>query len=224
MENCIGNKIKRCERVCIFIVGIIIISSILQCVLIPKWVEPWDLDNHSLRFNTFNNFDDDNLQAVFIGTSHVGFGIIPLEIYKNNKIVTYNLANDGMTTDEFIYFVKHAAVTAHPEVIIIDIGMLFDNHVYAPAWERGIIACFKGMNKVSAGVAFSKSMQNSSFHLKDICSPYLLSVLFPFYKYHNRWDELDINDFYGISKSDYNSFGYSLHTSIIPGETTIDVH
>lgn len=57
----------------------------------PKWNYPAFADNTSYAVNTFYRQKEETDDVVFAGTSHIIFGVSPMEMYKNSGIVSFNI-------------------------------------------------------------------------------------------------------------------------------------
>lgn len=133
----------------------------------------------------FFNDNDQNFDVLFFGSSHVDNGVSPLFLYQKYGITSYNLAVGGnyipsncYRLQEVLRFLKKEKRQL-PEIIVMDVYADQDSTYWLHlGWDDFSLSA----NKVQ--------MTNTLVEEKDRAA-----MLFPFLLYHNRWSELEKDDF-----------------------------
>lgn len=155
-------------------------------LLVNKW-------SHKQYDPFFEN--DQVFDVLFFGSSHVNYGVSPLDLYQNYGITSYNLsmsgnyiASDFYCLQEILDFLKEEERQL-PKVVVVDvfpdeqtIGRLHFR------WDDFPISTNKA--KMAGDLAKKEDQP---------------ALLYPFLLYHNRWNELtkddfqvETNQFYGL--------------------------
>ena len=108
----------------------------LQYIFQPKWVYPLDKEEHGGKANEFSELKKDSLDVVFTGTSHVIYGINPMQLYKERRIVSYNMAISAHRISPLYYQLVGMFKTQHPQVVMVDLSVLYLNHYLDAPWRR----------------------------------------------------------------------------------------
>lgn len=186
----------------ITICGFFIVSSILT----PKRTAfPFDTD---LKVQGFYDEPKNSLDVIFLGSSHLYFGIDPNVIWKNNKLKTYNLGlNEQPMWLSYFYF-KEALKYQTPKVVVLEVFYLentrkfkdYDDFATENVNRINLDPMKFSLNKINA---IKESVPENEF----------LDYLFNINKYHDRWKNLHKNDFIGYDKPYiYKGFTSSLKT------------
>ena len=134
-----------------------------------------------------------NIDVLFLGTSHVINGVYPMELWDDYGIVSYNLAGHSTPIATSYWVLKNALDYTNPKVVVIDcldirnVIKVSDNFDYTHI-------CFDvfplSLTKIQA---CNDLLEGNTEHSK-------WDLLFPFSQYHNRWNQLTSDDF----KVEYN--------------------
>lgn len=210
--------IKRLLRSLAFITLGIVLFSIVQFVLSRKWFSPVDGDNHKYTFEEFYDITrDSEVQAIFLGPSHVFCGINPMMIYQDTGIATYDLASSAQPIEASRAILEDALSRSSPKCVFLDASNFFlkangrfyfrrvlDNIAFSPAKIR---LAFEYAMRYGEGREFSV----------------FLGALLPIYEYHNRWEELSEIDFSdGMALNLYKKGGNSTAVRIKPAKVDVE--
>lgn len=69
--------------------------------------------------------EDDTVQVIFLGCSHVYYGISPQEIYNHSGLVTYNCGTSIQSVSSSYYMLSDVLKHQSPEVVVLDAASLF---------------------------------------------------------------------------------------------------
>lgn len=198
------------------LIGIFLLLGIQQ-VLTPKWRYPryWESSDDILgEFSTLKENED--IQALFLGTSHVEFSVSPMQIYQQSGIVSYNLATNLQPLNVSEYLLNAALKTCTPKVVFLDASSLF-TVAFNNAANRYILDNHSLKN---TKIIFARDYA-SNFSVEKRCGAFLSSIL-PIWQYHDRWTELNEFDFHNHTFWNYYRKGYFLKSVISPSGITVD--
>ncbi|MBR4159852.1 MAG: hypothetical protein IKT97_07355 [Spirochaetia bacterium] len=139
----------------------------------------------------FDKEKKDTIDAVFLGSSQVFVSIIPMEIWNNTHIRSYNLGASATNIPTMYYLAKMAIRKQHPKIIIADMGFIYSNNKIEGS-ER--------FHAVFDNFFLLKEKYEALFNLVDKKDWY--EIIYPLRIYHSGWKE--INKKYFISLEDKN--------------------
>lgn len=180
----------------VFLLLILLIISCLNSILILKTNHRGKL-LEGLYEHGGNAYD-----VVLMGGSHMNGGIDPNVLWRNYGITSFNYATGGQSIDVTYYMLKEVLKNHTNPVVVVDAGYLAQSAEYG---EDGYI---------------SNALDNMKFSMNKLdaimnCTPPddWLSYLFPFFKYHYRWDQLTENDINYSSAKVYYAKGFGAGTN-----------
>lgn len=107
--------LKSCLFACGFVVIFIMVQKILACqdgYAYKSWMD-------------YEKMEEDSVQCIMLGTSHVCFSFCPQYLYNEEKITSYNLGAAVLNMRQMYYRLEEAYKTQNPEIVIVDVGPLF---------------------------------------------------------------------------------------------------
>lgn len=137
---------------------------------------------------------ENSLDVLFVGSSHMMCGIYPMELYHEYGITSYDYTSSALVLPQAYYQVVEALKTQTPRVLVLDIsGVAYSNvKVGSPEYVHVQFDNMKwSLNKIEA---IHDLIENPSDRLE---------YYFPLLKFHTRWKELQPEDFQpitGVSK------------------------
>lgn len=180
------NRKKIAKGICFLIILLALFWG-CQRMLQGKWI--WKIsgketDNITSTWDEYRRLDENSVDVLFIGTSHVYSGIDPMYIYEKSGITSYVLAGPGLRMDLTYMTLEEGLKTQTPEVVLLDMSAV---HWQSQQKEAKIHKVVDQMpiSKTKIEYAFN----NGNEELKP------LDVLFPFFRFHSRWDALTMDDF-----------------------------
>ena len=69
--------------------------------------------------------DSHRMDVLFFGNSHMGNAVYPMELWRNQGIVSYNLAGFGHRIASTYWVMKNALDEAQPKLVVIDCHSLY---------------------------------------------------------------------------------------------------
>lgn len=170
---------------------------VLASILVPKYNYPVYVDNVGNAISEYQMFDK-NIDVYFIGASHMQHGVNPMQLYSDYGIVSYNISTPSQPFSLTEYLVQDIFDNGNnPKTIVIDAGALFknDSEDYAYRYfvdNKWILERIDLINHV----LYPEIQAEDTGIIKKI-NIYEEWVL-PFLAHHNKWEELNIDDFRGI--------------------------
>ncbi len=137
--------------------------------------------------------------VVFIGTSHMTYGINPLEIWNEQGITSYNWASPTCTIPTIYWKLINILDYQTPELVVVDcFRATWEEKTYNEVRIHEALDAFPlsyhkymaikdlmdGQTRMEDGLEYSKQEQ--------------INVLMPLSYYHTRWESLTERDFRGI--------------------------
>ncbi len=160
----------------ILVLAISVIFLVAKSESVLQWKEPVTRDLPFIELET-------EYDVLFFGSSHMMNTMLPLELWRDYGITSYNL---GISREQFptTYWTMENAITyKQPKIVVVDMFTVYDNLMYDEiphrSWDIYPLSKVKweGVNDIIE----DKNIQEE--------------LLFPFGFYHTRWNELDKNDF-----------------------------
>lgn len=198
-------------KIIVFLFLFSILFYFIQRLFVPVWIYPeyWDQVDDVIK--EFKKLPNNSVQVLFIGTSHVAYGVSPMELYESTGIVSYNLGTSNQGLDSSYMALREAYKTQSPKIVFLDVSKLDDFSYFTSDIKmlRDNIAFGKNkLNFILAegnGYSISENINYLPQRMKD---------LLPFYEYHSRWSELSANSFKRDVKKQYFTMGYNIFSVI----------
>lgn len=179
----------------IFIVILLIVASVLNSIFILK------SDHRSKLIEGLYKHTGDAYDVVLMGSSHMNGGIDPNILWHQYGLTSFNYATGGQPIDVTYYLLKEVLKTHPNPIVVVDLYYLGMENEYG---DKGYVS------NALDNVRFSINKVNAIIN----CTPPQdrISYIFPFIKYHDRWKELSMNDFYYDSSTEYYAKGFESGT------------
>lgn len=132
----------------------------------------------------FNNLPKDSVDILFIGTSHIYYGINPAVFWDQAGIPAFDLATSSQPIANTYHLMEYALKTQKPKVVVVDLYKMVSNGKY---FNTGIAV------KAAGNIKDLRIKYNSfrdSVNQENIVDTFLGYPL-----YHSRYQELERKDF-----------------------------
>ena len=131
--------------------------------------------------------EENTIDVLFMGTSHIRLGISPMEMYEKTKIKSYNLSTDGQPIEASYFLLKDTFTKQHPSVVVFDVaGVFSENDTEKSVRWRHVLDNYE-LSPIKLEMARSYGELEAGDGM--------MSVVFPIMKYHTRWSSLNQSDF-----------------------------
>ena len=177
-KNQLANKHYNLIRVILWFIGFCFIFSNVQTLLMVK--------KHSvLTMDDFYSLEEDSLDIVLLGSSHVVNGIDSQIIENIVGKKTFSCAIIGQTAPIHVNYLKEVLKFQHPKMLIIDIYRFRMQEYKNPP--------LSDLHESVDGMRFSPVKFDCIY--KNTAYKNIPEYIFPLIRYHSRWKELDKTDF-----------------------------
>lgn len=138
-------------------------------------------------FESETNFD-----VIFLGTSHMWNHVLPMEMWEEYGIASYNWAYANCTPAETYYLIQDILKYTNPKVVVIDLYGLIEYDDYGNGKYR--TDRIEQQHVQFDALPLSRSKVEAS---QDVFDDYDNNedFIWNFIMYHNRWSELGQSDF-----------------------------
>lgn len=182
-------------KISIFILLMTPLCFCLNKLLAQKW--SYEEDSAATQIATgFYEEPENSLDVLYFGLSTMRNGISPLTIWNSYGITGYSRASSIQSPLISYYLLEESLKTQSPKVVVVEASPLIQSlahNVNDYDFNEGKI------HEALDNMRLSWTKQKMA---EDISSKSGLSVeglLFPLYRYHDRWQDLDRDDFSIIS-------------------------
>ncbi len=155
----------------------------------------------SRRYASFYE-EEDEYDVFFVGSSHVRYAFLPMELWQKYGITSYNIAGDGNTIPVSYWILVNALDYHKPKVVVMDIYNNWPGRVFASSWGQvhySVDAIPLSINKyrmieeLFSDESLTDGKGNTVYNKRG-------ELIFSLGAYHSRWDELTEHDF--VTKRD----------------------
>ncbi len=177
----ISSIIKVATFLLLLVVGFRIVNFIVQ----PIW-ESYDYNpTHSIY-----NEPENSIETLFLGTSHIRNGILPMELYENYGICAYDMSTSGQPVPASYYWVEeiYRLNSETLDTVVFDV-----NHLNKSSSTSNYHKAFDPMQFSTVKL---RAVKTYSGNFTDF-----LTNLIPIFSYHERWEELSNTDFLKYDQS-----------------------
>lgn len=166
------------------LIGSILFGNI-QNILTPNWNDAGDCER---KLYGIDYLRDTDLDVIFLGSSHIYFGVSPMELYEKYGILSYDLATPAQPVTGSWFLLKKIYEKRNPQTVVLDVSTLFsnpDNSTWRYIMDNMEFSLLKyQLAREYAQEIFTNESNDG-----------LLSVMFPIIKYHSLWTEIKRDNF-----------------------------
>ncbi len=137
-------------------------------------------------FESETNFD-----VIFLGTSHTWNTVLPMELWRDYGISSYNWGYSNCTPAESYYIFKDIVKYTDPKLVVIDLFGIMEYQDGNGKYRQDRI---EQQHVQFDEIPFSLNKLEAALDVFDNYE-HRLDYVFNLMMYHNRWDELNERDF-----------------------------
>lgn len=152
--------------------------------------------NEKSGISTFHNIqNNNNIDIVFCGTSHMLNGLLPLELYKNYGIAAYNISTSGQPFKSSCEVLKDAILHNNLKLVVIDLLAITWEFGDETSWEKihpyyhRVTDNFCYLSKIKAAYNITSHSVNNNFHE-------FYEIMNPSYRLHSKFLSLKKYNFF----------------------------
>lgn len=158
----------------------------------------------------------EDLDAVFLGASHVYLGVSPMELYDQHGLRTYVLGSGGQPIEASYFLLEKAYETHNFGAVFLDVSTLFQNGESTPdlinGWRYVLDQLEFGQRKIRMACEYAENEWSDGF----------LSAIVPIIKYHSNWTQLTEHSFHTETETFDYALGQILPTMYVPSSVTLE--
>lgn len=162
---------------------------------LPYWTSTYSAPN--LTITDFYDEPEDSIDVLFLGSCNVYNSVNPITLWNDYGITSFSFATPHQEMAVSYHYLIEALKTQKPKVVVLDALMLSDQYVATETMIRESVDYLPfSLNKLNLINAVSTEKTLDEF----------LSYLLPVFRYHERWSEINPDDFGYHSDNFSNSF------------------
>lgn len=151
----------------------------------------------------YHKYERNKFDVIFLGPSTMKNAIYPMQLYNELGMASYNLAAGSQSLASTYYLAKEVIREQNPELIVVD--------CFFSAYEQEYLS-----NEHLHYVTDMMCGWEKYELIQDIVPlEYWSEFIFPMARYHDRWKDIEINDF--MHTENY-TYGAKIHFSSYPIE------
>lgn len=210
----------------LFFIVFVTICLLLGRIMEPKWRYPVDYEDHVGHMSEYHGLLSDP-KVLFMGTSHVHFGVNPMQIYEETGIASYDVSASILELGAAYYLLKDALSSHLPEIVMLDASCLYtefnDNpFVRGTQMIKDLFIRWDFAKLYAADCVMNKKNTDMEKDWAEERRKAFLFCFFPLYGYHSRWKELNNYDFEIEWPYPYRGKGHVFSTTVQPGLYTVN--
>ena len=165
-----NSKVRSVIWICLFLVMVLVAMNLLANKMEVK-------DSEKKYYDYFNTKDE--IDVVFLGTSHMIDGILPTILYEKYGITSYNLANHGELMPTSYWVLQNALQYHTPKVVVIDLFVVnAEGAYYNKAFSHCSLDAFP-LTSIKLEAIWDLFNDNET----------RMEFINNFNTYHSRWNE-----------------------------------
>ncbi len=174
-----------CKVICFAVVFALVFYAVQGLFVRKNLVEAGSTNAQTSYWNEYRNLESNTVDAIFVGSSIAYCNIDPMYMYGKSGYATCDVASASMHMDGAYLAIKEALKTQSPKVIFLEASAFR----YQGDCDESKYHTLTDNLSTSLEVA-ATAMGNNW----DEDKKYPLDFLFPLFRYHDRWDNLDDAD------------------------------
>ncbi len=140
---------------------------------------------------------DEAYDVIYLGSSHAVMGVLPMEIWNEYGITSFNLANSGQKLNGDYWILKNALEQKRPKLVVLDACLV----TFDQKWEGSTV---NFLHESLDPMPLTKTKIQAILDL--IPRDMQIAFFWPFSLYHSRWES--VNSDYFVSKVSYQKGAY----------------
>lgn len=212
--------IGRAFKLLIFLLIGALLFVALNLIFTPKWRSTWRSTDTITGFYTL---EPNSIDTVILGSSQVITGVSPLQLYQEAGIRSYALGTERQPMLASYYLLLDALRT-QPKIktVVLEVTELFPQ-CNEPSYRKVFDFMYPSQVKwegIQDHIQWAKKQDPET-------APKLINYLFPVFSYHDRWKELNQDDFtYFLQDRKFLTRGFSIQPkkgAKDPGYEALDI-
>lgn len=204
---------KKAGKIAFFFIVSVILLNVLNKIFIPKWEEDGLWEPATRIVDGFYAEEENTIDVIYLGSSNSFYDINPLVVYEEQEITGYVLGSGEQRLFTSYYYLQEALKRQKPKVVVLEaLGLFYDGKGEEEQSRKAYDYMRFSGEKI-------QSLKAAVEVKEDI-----FSYVFPFSRYHARWNSLNERDFlYPLSDKHYSLKGYAYSEEVAEGLPCFDM-
>ncbi len=196
-----------------------VVTMVLTATLLWNSTNLLEKKDSDIKYASF--FEQDaNFDVLFLGTSHMGYGVYPLELWNDYGIVSYNLGGHGNPMATTYWILENSLNYTTPKLVVVDcflLSYMVKTHSLFASVHFSFDAFPNSKTKFAAVYdLLDDSMIVEQYPEALEAEPRTrLELLWDYSIYHSRWNDLKHEDF---ESTHLEEKGAEHFTGIVPSK------
>lgn len=217
-ENTKAQRRGNALRACAFILIFALLFLKVQDIITPNRDLPENDIRTQKNMSGLLNEAENTIDVIWLGTSHVHFGISPMEIYRNSGIRSHLITKGYQHILPTYYLLKEAMKKQTPKVVAIDASNLF----HSLASESSIETWMDDIDVLPLTSMMTRiQMARKATELRDeeFDDTYINMSVLPLLQYHDNYSTLTEADYADMHLEQlYHRKGFVASKSVTPAD------
>jgi hypothetical protein len=181
-------KRKVVIEIVVFLVGFGILWGVFTDLFQPKYLFASTYESPETEMWTdYYRQEDDSLDILYVGSSHVYNDVNPLVIYENSGLTGFDLATSAQDMATAYFLIKEALRSQSPKCVVLDVyGFHFESLLLAENYKKTLDNMKWSPVKLEAVQAWQEKLVQEK----------TVNRLFTLLDFHSRWTELNSLDYH----------------------------
>lgn len=173
--------------------------------------------------------EENTCSVLYIGASHTGCGISPMDIYEKYGFTGYNLSSSAQSTATTYYACREFLKTQSPQLIVVGAETLFADPLRESQYKYIMDDMRLSLNKLEFDFEYAKEARLSEGGnryvdiLRAVLSDEFVGGIAPLYRYHGKWTEFPFEPPIPLASSnEYFPKGFLFDPTVVAGEITLN--
>ncbi len=188
----IKRGLSRAVKLLIFLLIAVLLFSSITLIFLPKWRGTW---KSSDTVSGFYALEEDSIDTLILGSSQVISGVSSMQLYQQQGIRAYSLGTERQPMMASYYLLKDALRTQpNLKAVVLEVTELFqqcEESTYRKAFDYMPLSSVK-WEAIQDHVKWEEKADEAA---GTDTAPTAASYLLPILAYHDRWYDLDEDDF-----------------------------
>lgn len=199
MKEVTKKNLKNSWRGIVFVLLFMALFCYLSLVFTPTRDDAVEGLSNNMEY-AYRGENKSSIDLIFVGNSDVARGVNPIQIWRDYGITACTIGPSASSATEIYNKLMDVTKYQTPKMVVVEVDCLY------PANNK-----YYKMIKEEEQRVLSERQSSIKDEISEIDDKTIsgLSFYWPLMKYHDRWSELDINEFFDLNgRFKYSAKGY----------------
>lgn len=188
-------KVKILIKMLVFPLAFLLLVLSIQVLFISKTTDGWSPT--AVITTDFYDTPENSIDVLFLGSCNIYNNVNTMVLWEDYGIAAYDFASPDQELLTSYYYLESALTRQRPQLVVLDALMLFGVGEPTEEYYREAIEFMPlTLKKLEMAKTIYADTDHTTFGI--------ISTIFPIMRYHDRWMDLERNDF-EFSRTDYTT-------------------